>query len=840
MKSLRLTFAFILFLLFSFACSDPDDPTTPIDPGSGNPPPGSGASIVPTQDVLIQLPEGAKLDMSKMTLSTGLMSYPVTAQGISKAVLPDSSIRVSYLFDESNKLILMGILNKDSKVISPETTAQALAYLGLGVNYLPTSVVREFLKPQQPLSGYDSFKTKVISGMSADILYVDNQKFEQDLIAFANEFRKEGDVLDIRARQIDRDPIGFLSGVEVFENDGVSIKIANTYRRRAYAFIYKTAYKAKGSKEMTVIKPTIAGKDVAEITSDVEPSSAFGGVLGTINDWVSFKAIEYARKETDAITLPLKDDEDEAIYKVRVIGSSFNSTSSVPMTEKESERWKTLMIKQYYLDLVFPVFAELYSELNADPKGNLGFDTFEFILTQAPWIWDAIEKGDWKKAIEETLKFINNDKLGPEIRDRLVKEIVDHFKKNTTGTLIDLNRDFNNAKTVERYLKVLKLIDLAGKVLDAGRLTNQIAMSSRIDVFTATAKRGDVTINPRTGTVVPNTNFPLTAESKTILPSGASFVYKWKTTGKYGVVSFGNQKGPEIVTSNKTVNFRSEAKPADLGENNYETVTVEVFLKQGNTETFVGEGKSTINVKKLKLVMKPDDITLDGKKKQSVKLYLERTDYVNDIVTIPNTIEYKVEWSTAGTYGKFNGTNNNATSKGNSIVYQALDDKVKEGIESITAKVYFKTPESDWVFREEVKGKVKVVNDPKKVVLDVALVTKDWSIPDGQGISTGVNLLAMIPIHPKAVKYTVKFYGFKKPNPWENKSVSWIPGQTPPMEYGFPQAGPNQIVGDNYYFTVGSTWCAGKPENCLPKIPGMHAFYAPFGGKANIVIEITD
>jgi hypothetical protein len=98
----------------------------------------------------------------------------------------------------------------------------------------------------------------------------------------------------------------------------------------------------------------------------------------------------------------------------------------------------------------------------------------------------------------------------------------------------------------------------------------------------------------------------------------------------------------------------------------------------------------------------------------------------------------------------------------------------------------------------------------------------------------------MIPVHPKAVRYSVKFYGFKKDYRWENKPASWVPGQTPPMDYGFPPAGPNEVVGDNYYFTVSSTWCAGTPANCLPKIPGWHEFYAAYGGRANIVIEITD
>lgn len=844
MKTLLFKFFNLLLILAAFACSDPADPTDPISPtpppGAGNPP-SSTVDLAKIKDVLITLPEGAAIDLAQTTLSTGLMSFPVSRDGKTKAVLPDSSVRIGYLFDEANNLIMLGILHEKSKIISPETTAQALFYLGIGAFYLPKEVIKEFLNPQIPLLGYEIFKTKVIAGLKEDVLYVENQKFEQDLIALVDQYQKEGEVIDIRSRQIDRDPVGFLSGVEVFENDALSIKIANTYRRRAYAFIYKTGYKAKGSKDVTVLKPSIQLKDIAEISKDVEPTTTFSGLIGTVNEWVYGKGIEFGRKESDAITLPLKDDEDEAIYKVRVVGSSFNSTSSVPMTEEEAKRWKTLMIKQFFLDLVFPIFAEIYSEIDDAPGGNLGFATFEFILTQAPWIWDSIEKGDWKKAFEETIKYINSDQLGPKVRQMLVEEIVGYFNKNSTGTLIDLNLDFNNANKVEKYLKVLKLIDLAGKIIDTGKLTAEISMSSRIDVFTATAKRGDVTINPRTGTVVPKTNFPLTAESKTQLPTGATFVYKWKTTGKFGVISSGNMKGTEVETSIKTVNFRSELNADALGEDNKETVTVEVFIKQGSTLTLVGEGISTINVKKNKLIMKPDDISLDGKKKQFVKLYLERPDYVNDIITIPDSIEYKVQWSTPGLYGKFDGVNNNATTNKNNIIYQALDDKVKEGIENITAKVYFRTRGSDWVFREEVKGKVKVINDPKKIILDVAIITKDWNLSDGTKCNLGVNMVVVVPVHPKAIKYSVKTYGFRKNSTWENKQSSWLAGKAPPSTYAFPGAGPNEIVGDNYYFTIGRTWGSGPPSStCGSQLAGWHAYYAGFGGRANIVIEITD
>lgn len=841
MKTFKLKLLGILLILLVFSCSDPEDPTAPpTNPGSGNPTPTQPIALASTSDVSITLPEGAAFDISKATVSSGLMTFPVSADGRSKIVLPDSVTRLAYLFDESDNLIMMGLIHAGSKTIDAETTAQALFYLGSGIFYYPKEVVDLFLNPGMELPGYTEFKTKVSEGLKRNILYLEKLEFEQDLKTLLEEYKKSPEILDIRARQINVDPTGFQSGIQILENDAESIKIANTYRRRAHAFIYKTGYKAKGSKDEIILKPTITSAEKADLNKEIEPTAAFSSTLGTVVDQLMGKGIEYARKETDPITLPLKDDEDEAIYKVRVVGTSLSASSTNGMTEEEFKMWEKLMAKQLYLDFVAPILTEMFSEVKGAQDATFGLEAFEFFLSQSPLIWEFVEKGDWAKATQETIKYLAVDKAGQEFQKKFIEKVVDKYKNLSSPTWIDLDRDYNNASASAKYVKIIKAIELTVKLLDMAKLTTEIAISSKMDVFTAKAIRSEIKITPGTGTVVPFTNFPLTAEAKTQLSAGQSFVYKWKTSGKFGIVSSGNQKGPEIETSTKTVNFRSETKAADLGENNYETVTVEVYIKQGTNMTLVGDGKATINVKKLKLVMKPDDISLDGKKKQSVKLFLERTDYVNDIIS-SSAIEYKVEWSTAGTYGKFDGINNSATTRGNSINYQALDDKVKEGIETIKARVYFKTPESDWMLREEVTGKVKVVNDPNKIILDVALVTKDWNLSDGTKCNLGVNMMAVVPVHPKAIRYTVKFYGFKKSSSWENRTSSWIPGQTPPVTYGFPGAGENQIVGGNYYFTIGRTWGSGPPSStCGSQLAGWHSAYAAWGGRANIVIEITD
>ncbi|WP_075348760.1 hypothetical protein [Algoriphagus marinus] len=844
MKNLQLfKWIFILFSVLAFSCTDPEEPTPPT-PDSGNPPNGGGGTttvIAQTVDISVSLPAGVNVDLSKATLSTGLMTFPVSADGKSKAVLPDSVNRMAYLFDEADNLIMMGVLNAKNKIITTETTAQALFYLGLGVFYMPIEVGNNFLSPSVTLPGYTEFKTTVDAGLRSDILYIENLKFQQDLTALLEQYKNNGEVLDSRARQINVNPGGFQSGIQIFENDVQTVKIRNVYRRRAHAFIYQKAYKLNGSTEEVVINNSVREDTKIEREVEVGPTNAFSGLIGTVVDWATGNGIKYAMVETGAVPIPLGDNQSEATYFVRVIGTSLNPASSPLMTQKEQETWRKLMIKQVYFDIITPILSEIFSKAKGQKEG-IGLEAFEFFLSQNTVIWELIEKGNWSEAGLAVVKAFNTEVTGKKFLEDFVKEQVNYWSKNPTGIEIDLNRDYVNQASVARYLKILKIVEGAVKILDFGKLTAEVKMSNRIDLFDVKAIRGDVKINPAEESTVPFTNVPLKAETATQLSTGQSFLYKWSTTGKFGVITAtGGLKGPSIETTSPSVNFRSEVNSSNLEENNFEKVTVEVYIKKGDQLTWIGSATAKINVKKQKLQMKPDGITLSGKQKHSVRLYLERSDNVNDIVST-SALEYKVEWSTEGKHGMFDGKNTIATTRGNAINYQALDGDVLEGIEDIKASIYFRVPGSgDWILREEVTGKVKVNNDPKKIILNVPVTAKSYKITSpGGGYSAGVHALVIVPVNSEAKTYTVTTYGFKTPykHPYENKTVSWANGGSPPSYYAWPESDSKGISGGSYYYSLGATWCSAQPSSCDPYLPEWIASSLSGGGMANVVITL--
>lgn len=127
----------------------------------------------------------------------------------------------------------------------------------------------------------------------------------------------EPKVLNIRGRtsdvQVDANDIR--SGIQVFEDGLGQISIKNIYRRRAYAFIYKTKFKKEGSATYTDISPVNLYKELP-----VDATSGVTSTVGTVVSWGIGKGLDFAATKNGPVTLDLNDDESEAIYNVRVIG----------------------------------------------------------------------------------------------------------------------------------------------------------------------------------------------------------------------------------------------------------------------------------------------------------------------------------------------------------------------------------------------------------------------------------------------------------------------------------------------------------------------------------------
>ncbi len=122
-----------------------------------------------------------------------------------------------------------------------------------------------------------------------------------------------------------------------------------------------------------------------------------------------------------------------------------------------------------------------------------------------------------------------------------------------------------------------------------------------------------------------------------------------------------------------------------------------------------------VNVKKKKFEIKPNGITIDGKAR--LKLNLIHND---GATVIPNEeTDYKIEWSTSGTYGLFRGlTSSQTVTNESSIIYIAQDTEVESGTETFQAQIYAKPKNSDEPYKlaDQAKATIKIENDENKII----------------------------------------------------------------------------------------------------------------------------
>lgn len=840
MKNLKFLLALFIFISLVSSCNEEE-----IDPILGTDP---VATVFPTTDVNVILPVGTSIDLSKTKLLSGFAEFPVDNAGKSKIRFASGTTKLAFLVDETGNSLMMGFITDNKKEISIETTASVLVYFGLGVSLQPNEIKKKYLEGYSGMEGMSEFTQSIKEEFSKNPEMIRNGGFMNSLTDYLTTFAP-ADTIDIRAKQIDVDTKGFKSGIQVYELDHQNVQIRNERRRRAHAFSYKTAFKDKEGKE-TTLKYKIEGADVAEKDLAVNPRGGITSFSGTLKEWmvgkVAGKEPEFAMSENGPLNLPLKDSESEATYKVRVLGPGTGNLGGLSLTNAEKEKLDRLILETFALDFLVPFIFDMISLNDAlvGTQSDMFKDilwTIDVFVKSSPVIEQSLREGDYMKAFKETVWMGISEYPSKKFDDMVMDLAMDGFKilkAKKPGLVTESAEDVT--KMVKSALNAIKFADYILKAVDYKFLLDHIALSEYNTEFTVKVKADDLVMSPKEETIVPFSYHNIKVETKTTLAEGESFVYKWSTPGKFIYLWHQNKKVTEAETSTASMTYRSDTKAADLSdENNFDVIKVEVFTKKGTTLTRIGEAKATINVKKIRLVMKPDKITLKGG--QSVRLYLERTDGVNDIVS-NSALDYKVEWETAGAYGKFNGTLRSATTMGNALNYEVLDKEVKEAKENITARVYFKSKtDTEWTLRESVKGVINISNDPNKIVLDIALETKSWNNSSNTSCNVGVNFMAVVPIHPKAIRYTVTFYGFKYPYRWENRTSSWKPGQTPAVEYGYPGAGPNQTLNGNYLFTISRSWSSGPlRDDCLSKIDHYNSVYLPLGGRANIVIEIED
>lgn len=773
-KLLALSMAFLSIVLLDACKKEPKNQT------------GGGGGTYTTTDVKVVLPAGSSVDLSKTKIWTMAQMNSVNSNGNAKVPFVTNGCELAFLFDNSDNLLLAGYIYDGNKEISVTSTALFLLYQGLGLNILPDSTRQIFLTKNINNVRLADYYSKIEQAFKTDVLMLEKRSFMTPLNEAVSMITDVKPV-DIYAKQLDIVDNDVRSQIQIEKIDDENVNIKNTSYRRAHAFVYKTAYKDMSDKVTTLLY-NIDYDDKADKDIKVEKVQY---VKNSIDMYAQYYSSNPAI--TGPIAIPLASNEKEATYKIRVVGPG---KPGATLTDAEKTKLDELYEEYLAYNILAPFLAEV---VGVRSKYTINEDNLSTYLQKVktiaqldPSILQDLKNGNGYNFIPG--KFFKAMDNAGQSRVNLVNSFLDGFRAQFP------NRTLPTSQQITQMEKVLnKGLDLMEYL--TGTTSSKFILAAHdyfntMEEFTVKAKDNDVKINPRKSDVMAFTNHPLTVEANPSLSNGESIEYEWTTTGAFGVLKDGSQEGTSFTTTTKTINYYGKTTP---NENNMEQVVVTAYVKGSNGRTKYGADTATINVKKIKIVMIPDGATLSPKQGvSSIKLYLRNPDGTDPIVN-NSSVQYRVRWSTSGSYGYFTGGVKQQTTSVNNITYIATDDEVTKATETISAVVEFRITQGSgwtpWMHRETINGTVNIENDVKKKIYYVSLYEVHTDTTSGPNIGVCMGRgVANVKIEPDAIKYSVRVMGTFG-GLWD-KVHTWTPGNHPQwfVGYGHPRG-----INGNYY-----------------------------------------
>ena len=723
MKTIRqLLFSLIIILSFTLGCSkdetiaqmmdDPQqqDPNPNEDPdGQEEPDPATGEFV--TAEIQVTLPDGGDLDLATTKVFSIFEDLDVSATGLATAVYPKDGRALTMLRDNSGETLLMGFITEDKKELSISSTLEVSLFFGLGTVFLPEEIKEKYMSEAVNFAGFDNVV------MAIENLYVDNVNFlgsdayNSILEDYIQELTADGTGTDASGR------LNFYgdtrSGVNLEEKEGNSIILVNTSRRRAHAFFYKTDIKDLNDMPTNLISDIVGTNANFQKEVIVSPSFAITSTIGVFQNQASGKGMEVARKESDPTVLGLADNENEALYKVRLIGPS---ATPAAITSIEEERLRELEIETLGFDIALPVLMTMVGQDKflanfKESQWQVFFKAFELAVGLLPAVSDALREGNMDKAQQEFFDAMS-DTAAAGIFEDLFKALIN----NISGLVGGFSQE-NSQKVLGRtasLFKALTIVDGGLQFYDFKRIFYSWASSNSIEEWEVTSTRNNISLDPRETLVIQGEEktFKATIQDSN-LAEGQSYEFRWSTIGNYGNLRANGKEDTSLTTSgNQIVYFSSNV--VDVPEGAMETIKVEVYIKQGQNINKLGEAEAVAEVKPIGFEITPDRAVIEGN--TNLRLRVLRTDGTDPVAN--STLDYRMVWYTSAQFGLFNGSQSNIDiENSNSVTYSALELE-EEGVEEVQVSIYARRKGTSDRFRfvDKIDATINIENDPLKKI----------------------------------------------------------------------------------------------------------------------------
>ncbi len=767
-------FLTISVFLFVAGCNSDDD-------GSGE---ATGENrFNESTTIQVVLPDGDSGTLTDNIVNTLGEDTKVDGSGNAEIPVFGNDLELAFLFDANSNPVLAGFVSKEKTEISLKTTAEVLAYFSVVGYAEKEDLKKEILEELAQMPSFEEFISSLTDTFKADRLMLQKGGFSSGLLNFIDKILDEKTDVDLSNRVL-VDEKDVRSGIRIKEMINNSIEISNEYPRRSHAFIYKMTSTNKSGQE-TVINSAVNGTDFADfdfpIAAPILDEGQTNRSKAVMASLANCGNPIYEVQKTDAQALPLEESELSVLYEVSVIGPG-SSGKDREMTEDEQGMFERLSQETFIVDYLLPVLTEI-SGRKSDLLSLKGSKDEELYVQVKPYL-DAnsavnalIFEGDFETALHNYIDDIYKDNNG-SFGDAF-DIMLDAYDILSGGGNQPYNYILNNEQK-KNVTKIAGVINKIANLLSYQCVNSKIGASKSLESWDVTVEDGAVSLDPET-MVTSNTS-----DGKEIIATVVNggqandvYEYEWTTSSVFGgfLSDTKGNSGTNFNSDSERVLFISTASSGQLSDgDNIETVSVKVFRVEGADKIELGTASMEVNVKKDKFRIKPNGVTIQGN--TDLTLYLSNAD---GETIIPNSeSDYKVVWTTNGSYGLLAGFGTNWTTYNeNTVVYRCTDSETEQGVETIYAAIYAKPKNSNEDYRllDEVSATINIKNEENVKYLYPKVEYDIWDDSNGDGY--GYAVFFQFSPEADALNYSLRVKELKFGNnstSFVNSGKSWTAG----------------------------------------------------------------
>lgn len=587
--------------------------------GKVTPPNPDGARQVSGRVVL---PAGAAVTLGSLRAVTGLGSFGVAADGSFEAqVIGDAPTEIAVL-DQAGALVAAAVAGEapvgTTVEVDSRSSAAVLLYYALGGFLLPADAQDELWDLIQRDEAVEDIASVVSAALAGGGLpLADDNAAVADALALAWQ-----SVMGPRAMALAQSGAGgreaaapglagllepqasgagniviepgagtLQSGVAVIHNPlGSGVAAQNTFRRPGALLAYQVGYQDEGGADQELSPPVLAG------TVDV-PSTEALGVFQALTDVVTGES-PWSPVVSEGLPLPLYQGR-RTYYELVLLGPSLDVVTRPPLYDDprfsaERSRWNEVIgdkaVEQFLNDVALPALETfaLGSVGHIDAKKLTEFRRrFKAINDQHLASLGVFLKagGGYAEAVGFLLAELGSGGGGYRL----------DFMEAMRDALIESERNRLDFEAVETRLRsraaasgIAAAVQLALSAGDIGAILKDLNDSLPAVGWTATASPTLFALTPELAYFTkhqPQVELRVATRG----PVTGTFMYRWSTSGTYGQLTDGPQRGTTIDTAYPNV-WYTHGSPLTISDDQRDGVWVEVFdVEQGATGIPAGQ-----------------------------------------------------------------------------------------------------------------------------------------------------------------------------------------------------------------------------------------------------------